>query len=102
MSTATSEGSWSAMRADLLGGTKEEHDVREFSRKTKWVLDMCDSLGIKGDVEWRSDLKTPADIMGELTRLFYMSEVDNVTAHMQTICALHNQLRSALVADVVG
>jgi hypothetical protein len=63
---------------------------------------MCESLGIKGEVEWRSDLKTPAEIMGELTRLFYMPEVDDVTAHMQTICALHNQLCSALKADVVG
>jgi hypothetical protein len=90
------------MRADLLGVTGKNMTCGEFFRRTKWVLDMCKSLGIDGDVEWRSDLKTPAEIMGELTRLFYMSEVDNVTAHMQTICALHNQLHGALVEDVVG
>lgn len=86
---------WSALRADLLGVTGYSMTCKEFAKRVSCVLEVVDDVP---GVKWDSTVRTPSEIMGKLTQLFYEREVTNVPAHIATIVARVDQLNSALEA----
>ena len=86
-----------ALLADLLGATGFDLSYVEFARRVSYVLE-----GVEEDVpdvECDSTVRTPSEIMGKLTQLFYEREVTDAKAHIATIFALVAQLKSALAAE---
>ena len=88
---------WSGIRADLLGVTGRSMTCAEFARKVLYVL-----TGVKVPrAEWDSTVRTPSEIMGKLTQLFYERDVTDVEAHLAKIVALAAQLENELLHQVI-
>ena len=87
---------WPALRGDLLGVTGYSMTCKKFAKLVSCVLEVVEDVP---GVEWDSTVRTPSEIMGKLTQLFYEREVTDAKAHIATIFALVAQLKSALAAE---
>lgn len=82
-------GKWDTMRKHLLTATKIDMTCAEFATKVSDVLN-----------EYIGYVATKSEIMGELTRLFYMENPKHATNHMKEIIKLMDQLNMAVVSNL--
>ena len=86
-------GRWNTMRKHLLTATNRDMTCAEFASSVTYVLNKyIDYVAIAVKMNSQS----PSEIMGELTRLFYMTTPEHATNHMKEIIELLNQLNAAV------
>ena len=86
-------GRWNTMRKHLLTATNRDMTCAEFAVSVTYVLNKyIDYVA----TAVKMNLQSPSEIMGELTRLFYMTTPEHATNHMKEIIELLNQLNAAV------
>jgi hypothetical protein len=88
-------GRWDTMRTYLLTATNKDITCAEFAKNVSDVLNKYIGY-VSTASEMNSQTQSPSDIMGALTRLFYMETPEHVTEHMKKILKLMDQLNTAM------
>jgi len=92
-------GKWDTMRTYLLTATNRDMTCAEFATKVSDVLN--EYIGyVATKSEMNPTTQSQSEIMGELTRLFYMENPKHATNHMKEIIKLMDQLNMTVVRNL--
>jgi adenylosuccinate synthase len=92
-------GRWDTMRKHLLTATKSYMTCAEFVKNVSDELNKYIGY-VSTASEMNPTTQSQSEIMGELTRLFYMENPEHATNHMREIIKLMDQLNMAVLSNL--